>query len=241
MPASTCATGIRGLGGGERARERRVGVAVDEHDVRLLGSSSGPSAASIRAVCAVFVPPPRSSRCSGRGSAELVEEDLRQLVVVVLAGVDHDLARDRAQRARDRGRLDELRPVPDDREDAIVPRGRRPRDAHAGAACRSRATRRVNAACAASVTGPGADGSSIVVDGGDRQHLADRRRDERLLRAARGRRACRASRSPRTPRAAGARVIESRMRVVQRRGDRASRPRPRRTSTSGLRARGRGA
>ena len=33
MPASTCATGTLRLRGGQRARQRRVGVAVDEHEV----------------------------------------------------------------------------------------------------------------------------------------------------------------------------------------------------------------
>ena len=57
-----------------------------------------------------------SSR-SGARQAELGEEDARELVVVVLAGVDEHLLVARAQRRRDRRGLDELRPVADDRED----------------------------------------------------------------------------------------------------------------------------
>ena len=51
------------------------------------------------------------------GEAELVEEDLRELAVVVLAGVDDDLLDPGvAERDRERRRLDELRPVADDGE-----------------------------------------------------------------------------------------------------------------------------
>ena len=49
---------------------------------------------------------------------ELVEEDPRERVVVVLAGVDQHLGRDRAQAVRNRRGLDELRAVADDGEDA---------------------------------------------------------------------------------------------------------------------------
>ena len=79
--------------------------------------STGSSAARIRAVCAVFVPAPASSSRVGRGHAELLEEDPRELVVVVLAGVDDHLVGDLAQLPGDRRRLDELRAVADDRDD----------------------------------------------------------------------------------------------------------------------------
>ena len=49
----------------------------------------------------------------GRGDTELAEEHGRQLVVVVLAGVHEHLLVALAQHARDRRRLDELRPVAD--------------------------------------------------------------------------------------------------------------------------------
>ena len=50
----------------------------------------------------------------GPRQAELGEEDLGELLVVVLAGVDEHLLRLFAQPVGDRRRLDELRPVPDD-------------------------------------------------------------------------------------------------------------------------------
>jgi len=57
-------------------------------------------------------------RSAKGGEAELVEEHLRELAVVVLPGVDDDLL-DPALAERDRGgpRLHELRPVPDDGDD----------------------------------------------------------------------------------------------------------------------------
>ena len=71
----------------------------------------------MRAVCSVFVPPWMPELALGARDAELGDEDRRQLVVVVLAGVDEQLVVLGAQQARDRRRLDELRPVADDRED----------------------------------------------------------------------------------------------------------------------------
>jgi hypothetical protein len=56
----------------------------------------------------------------GARQPELVEEDLRQHVVVVLAGVDEHLRRDRAQRPGHRRCLDELRPVADHGQHARV-------------------------------------------------------------------------------------------------------------------------
>ncbi len=55
----------------------------------------------------------------GLVEAELVDEDLRELVVPVLPGVDNDLVDPGiAQRDGERRRLDELRPVADDGQDA---------------------------------------------------------------------------------------------------------------------------
>ena len=69
----------------------------------------------------------RSSRRSGSSQPELVEEHGRQLRVPVLAGVHDDLVDPcLAQRERERRRLDELRPVPDDGEKPH--RGERIRD-----------------------------------------------------------------------------------------------------------------
>ena len=52
----------------------------------------------------------------GRRHVELLDEDPRQLVVVVLAGVDEHLVVSLAQTARDGGRLHELGPVANDGE-----------------------------------------------------------------------------------------------------------------------------
>jgi len=63
----------------------------------------------------------------GRVEAELVEEDLRELVVVVLAGVEDDLVRSVSQREREGSRLYELGAVADDRKDSHSDReSRRP-------------------------------------------------------------------------------------------------------------------
>ena len=56
----------------------------------------------------------------GRWQPELLEEDLGELAVVVLARVDQDLLRGLAQVPRDGRRLDELGPVPDHRQHAPV-------------------------------------------------------------------------------------------------------------------------
>ncbi len=54
----------------------------------------------------------------GLGEPELVDEDLRELVVLVLARVDDDLVDPaRAERLGERRGLDELRPVAHDRDD----------------------------------------------------------------------------------------------------------------------------
>ena len=53
----------------------------------------------------------------GRLEAELVEEDLRELVVVVLARVQDDLVRPVSQREREGSRLYELRTVADNGKD----------------------------------------------------------------------------------------------------------------------------
>ena len=65
----------------------------------------------------VEVPRPRVEPVSGLGEAELVEEDLGELRVVVLPGVHHDLVDSGlAQCQGQRRRFDELRTVPDDGE-----------------------------------------------------------------------------------------------------------------------------
>jgi hypothetical protein len=61
------------------------------------------------------------SSCVGCRQSQLLEEDRRELLVVVLPGVDQDLLVACAQRAADRRGLDELRPVADHRGDAHQP------------------------------------------------------------------------------------------------------------------------
>ena len=72
---------------------------------------------------------PQIEPIGGLRQAELVDEDLRELVVPVLARMDDDLVDPGlAQGDGERRRLDELRPVADDGEDSH-PRSVRPRRA----------------------------------------------------------------------------------------------------------------
>jgi hypothetical protein len=103
-----------GLGSGQRAGQRRVRVAVDQHDVRRLGREQRLERRQhprrlrgVRAATGVqAVLRPRQP--------ELVEEHPRERVVVVLPRVHQHLLGRRAQPLRDRRRLDELRAVADD-------------------------------------------------------------------------------------------------------------------------------
>ena len=136
MPASTCTTGRSCLGRSQRARQRRVGVAVDEHRVgaklcqqRL---ERRQHAGRLRRVA-----PARDLQLAVRArQAELAEEHPRQRVVVVLAGVDQQLLVLGAQRTRYRRGLHELGPVADDGHD---PHARKPRWRRAGAGANLRA------------------------------------------------------------------------------------------------------
>ena len=113
-PASTCATGTPASRARTRTRERRVRVAEDEDGVRprLRDRRRRAGAASRRRR------PFAASSSIGSAEAELVEEHLRELGVVVLARVDDDLLDPRvAKRDRERRRLDELGPVADNGED----------------------------------------------------------------------------------------------------------------------------
>ena len=64
------------------------------------------------------LPEPHAQLAIGRRNTELVEEDPRELVVVVLPGVDEQLLVALAQPARYRCGLYELRPITDDRDDS---------------------------------------------------------------------------------------------------------------------------
>ena len=82
------------LGAGQRAGERRVRVAVDEHErpaARARAAARARRASARSAPCCV--PPPRSSRCSGRGSPSSSKKTCESCVVVVLARVDEHLRR----------------------------------------------------------------------------------------------------------------------------------------------------
>ena len=97
------------------AGERRVRVPEDEHDVRRLGREHrGDRRRQPVDVGGAEVEPVRRLV-----EPELVDEDLRQLVVPVLSRVDDDLVDPRLpERDRERRRLDELRAVADDGEHA---------------------------------------------------------------------------------------------------------------------------
>ena len=116
MPASTWATGIPAWAAAKAPDRVEFVSPYTRTRSGRSPSSSGSSAASIRAVCDAFVPPWMPSSRSGGGTLELLDEDPRQFVVVVLAGVDEHLVVSLAQTARDGGRLHELGPVANDGE-----------------------------------------------------------------------------------------------------------------------------
>ena len=101
-----------------RSRQGRVRVSVDEDEVRTLAAQRLRDSRLHRAwVCGLEIEPVPRVR-----QLELLEEDLRQLPVVVLSGMDDDLV-DAGGTKGDgkRGGLDELRPVPDHREELHEP------------------------------------------------------------------------------------------------------------------------
>ena len=107
------------LAGGVRPRQRRVRVAVDDHPVGPLSLDHLADRRGHRLrVGGAQVEPVGRLR-----DAQLVEEDLRHRGVPVLARVQDDLVDPRrAERHRERRRLDELGPVPDHGEDFRHPR-----------------------------------------------------------------------------------------------------------------------
>ena len=111
------ACGDAGLRCGERAGERGVRVAVDEHQRglqllqhRLERRQDARRLGGVRAAAGVEL-------AVGRRDAQLLEEDPRELVVVVLAGVDDQLVHPLPEQPRDRGRLHELGAVADYSDD----------------------------------------------------------------------------------------------------------------------------
>ena len=119
--------------------------------------AAAPSAASMRAVCSVFVPPRMPSSRSGRGIPSSCDEDRRQLVVVVLAGVDEQLLVRRSRSRRETAAaLTNCGRLPMTVTTLKPPRRAPPRCA------------RESRAPACRVSGPGASGSVAAVDRADR-------------------------------------------------------------------------
>ena len=107
------------LGRRQRAGERGIGVAVDHQLVGLRFQEDRfdllEHASGLRAVAAGT----DAELIPGFGNAELLEEDIGHVLVIVLASVDEDFlaAGHLAQQARDDGRLDELGACADDGDD----------------------------------------------------------------------------------------------------------------------------
>jgi hypothetical protein len=106
------------LGRGQGPRERRVRVAVDDGQVgrlrfqqRLEGGHHGGRLARVTA------PADALDAVVGRRQPELVEEDLGEVLVIVLAGVHQQVAGTLGDGRGDRCSLHELRPVADDGDD----------------------------------------------------------------------------------------------------------------------------
>jgi hypothetical protein len=106
---------------GHRRRQRRVGVAVDDHPVRRLGREHRLDPLK-DAPCGLGVGAGADLEAvRRRRDAQLVVEDAGQAVVVVLPGVDQHHVRHRRERQVQRRRLHELRAVADDGDDAHQP------------------------------------------------------------------------------------------------------------------------
>jgi hypothetical protein len=104
------------LGGDQRRGERRIDVTDDDDEVRPLVGEDRLEAEHHRRGLGRVAAAADAEIPIGLRQAQLVEEDPRQGVVVVLAGVDEPL-RDAApvrQRGHHRRRLDEVRASPDD-------------------------------------------------------------------------------------------------------------------------------
>jgi hypothetical protein len=105
------------LGGGHRAGERRIGVAIEQHGRRPLGEhhllERDDHASGHRAMTTAVDPEP----ICWRRQVKFAEEQARHVVVEVLSGMDHHFSdAARLERPAHRRRLDELRPGADDRQ-----------------------------------------------------------------------------------------------------------------------------
>ena len=117
-PASTWATGMSSLAQTSAAASVRVDVAVDDDACRLQVDEArlerGQQRRRLRCVAAGADPEVHVRL----GQAELLEEDVRQAAVVVLARVDEALLDGRRPERGDDGRgLDEVRPRADDMDE----------------------------------------------------------------------------------------------------------------------------
>ena len=112
------------LGARQCAGERRVGVAIDEHDVGSLVLHHRLELCEHRAGLRAVRSAADVQMMIRRGDAELLEEDVRHPVIVVLAGVHQHFREAAAQRRAERRRFDELRARSEDGQEF-----------HAGARC----------------------------------------------------------------------------------------------------------
>ena len=123
-PASTCPIGSEQLRGGQRGGQRRVDVAGNEHDVGLGLEQHRLEALHDRGRLLRVRAGADAERVVGLADAELLEEDLGHLAVVVLARVDEhvlELVAPPAELRGDRRDLHHVRPRPDDGQDFSAP------------------------------------------------------------------------------------------------------------------------
>ncbi len=105
------------LGCGQCAGQRGVRVAVHQHPIRLLGQQHLLQADQHVSRLPAVAARPDAQRVVGPGHAELLEEEIGHLAIVVLAGVNQHLGVGLAEGAADGRSLDELRPGPGDGHD----------------------------------------------------------------------------------------------------------------------------
>ena len=114
--------GDRELGGGERCRHRRVDVSRDEHDVGTLGFEDRLEALHHPSGLHRVRSRSDAENVIGLADAELLEEDPRHRVVVVLSRVDQrvpDRPRASGERGDDRRGLHEVGTRADDRDHVV--------------------------------------------------------------------------------------------------------------------------
>ena len=180
MPASTCATGMPRLR--RRRARRRASSSCRRRRARRPArsvASSGPSAASMRAVCSVFVPPWIPSSRSGRGTPSsstntvLSSSSWCWPVWTSSSSCSARSARETAAALTNCGRF----PMT-----VTTRKARSPAKRGALSACRAELLRDLRAHPLVRVARQrAADGHRAAVDRVDRQHLANRRGEERLL------------------------------------------------------------